>query len=535
MAGVAVSCTSAGESFEPIPRTVVIRDRMGENDSILFYFPASESSFEERIARAAERASVPNRGIEERDTTVEGARLFALETTLGTKRSFLSRRLDGSQLAPFDVFGNGSLVVRLHPWATPVSPEVLPITSDPFSAEFSIRTGQTVGYRLPPSHLVEVLGFLLGIVLFPYVVLRWAAGRIRRSSAEDVDKVHRLRVATAVVAILVPIALIAGAVALALLWVPDVVLAGLAPSLTRDAALESILGLIVFVGVYLLAMVPAYRAIGPLYRQLRGIEASPVSRATRIRLAVGLGVPFLIWVVAINVVNLQGNALVGAISDVVLLVLLLALTPVVLIRALPTRSIAGPLRSRLDALLAERGVRVRDIRVWQTRSQKVGNALVLGAVPRFRYVILTDYLLDNLAEKELEAIVAHEMGHAKQHHVLLKLLGLVAVIAVVAGGSIALSVAFEGLSEALVAIALPLAFIVGALLVQGWLGLVLERKADDYGAELIGVEPMVGALERLGAMNMMKPRTGLLWDVLNQHPGLEQRIERLRRATERSA
>src|SRR6266498_2792652 len=79
MSGLAVS-SAAAESFAPTPGTVVVRDRMGQNDSILFYFPVSEaSSAEQRIALATERAAVPNRRIEERDTSVDGARLFVLD------------------------------------------------------------------------------------------------------------------------------------------------------------------------------------------------------------------------------------------------------------------------------------------------------------------------------------------------------------------------------------------------------------------------------------------------------------------------
>jgi Zn-dependent protease with chaperone function len=64
-------------------------------------------------------------------------------------------------------------------------------------------------------------------------------------------------------------------------------------------------------------------------------------------------------------------------------------------------------------------------------------------------------------------------------------------------------------------------------LIQGALGVALERRADDYAARAIGPDPTKRALERLAEVNMVKRRTGRLWNLLAQHPGLDARVKRL--------
>lgn len=89
---------------------------------------------------------------------------------------------------------------------------------------------------------------------------------------------------------------------------------------------------------------------------------------------------------------------------------------------------AGPLRGRLAALNRQAGIQVREILVWRTEGRVI-NALVVGFVPRFRYVLLSDGLLQALREDEIEAVYAHELGHVRQHHLALRLAALLAPVA----------------------------------------------------------------------------------------------------------
>jgi STE24 endopeptidase len=111
--------------------------------------------------------------------------------------------------------------------------------------------------------------------------------------------------------------------------------------------------------------------------------------------------------------------------------------PEVLVRVLPTRVLPrSALRDRMEAMCRAHKLRFRDILIWQT-DNRIANALVMGVVPRFRYVLLSDLLLQEMNDEQIEAVFAHELGHVVHRHmiwylVFLKLLILIlALIAVV--------------------------------------------------------------------------------------------------------
>jgi Zn-dependent protease with chaperone function len=86
-------------------------------------------------------------------------------------------------------------------------------------------------------------------------------------------------------------------------------------------------------------------------------------------------------------------------------------------------------------LFQEIGEPVRDIRIWRT-GNRINNAMLLGFVSRFRYVILTDKLLSTLTTRELEMVLLHEAAHSKCQHGLKRFLML-------AGGLATLGTAFQ--------------------------------------------------------------------------------------------
>jgi STE24 endopeptidase len=164
----------------------------------------------------------------------------------------------------------------------------------------------------------------------------------------------------------------------------------------------------------------------------------------------------------------------------------------------------GRLRDRLTAYARRTKFRARDILVWPTRGQII-NAAVVGALPGFRYVLVTDALLTTLDEEEIEAVFAHEAGHARRGHILL-FFGFTAVLAL-----IGLVPGADELTDAI----LPRDVLVrGVVLIVVWLGVVLgwisrrfEQEADVYGIETIPFEkgetepaqhPFARALDRIG-------------------------------------
>ncbi len=168
----------------------------------------------------------------------------------------------------------------------------------------------------------------------------------------------------------------------------------------------------------------------------------------------------------------------------------LAAFPVLAMRILGARPMRdGPLRRRLEAYARGVGLRYRDLYVWPTRGSML-NAAVLGVGARLRCVVFTDALLERLDEEEVEAVFAHEAGHALHHHLPLFFLFTV-------GYMLALFAASRLLPPgvALVLERDPLAntgFALAGLGIYFWLlfGFVsrrLEQQADVHGLLTVGL------------------------------------------------
>jgi len=188
---------------------------------------------------------------------------------------------------------------------------------------------------------------------------------------------------------------------------------------------------------------------------------------------------------------------------------------------------AGPLRTRLERFANDTGFRFRDILLWRTGGRIV-NAAILGLLGRFRYVVLSDGLLAALKEEEVMPVFAHEVGHAKHHHVLLYLLfslSYVCLLYVIDGTFLGThSLALES-HPVLVLVGVLLLFAVYWGLVFGFLSRRFELEADVFAAEALGdTTLLVSTLERLSRIS---GRARTLWSW--RHFSIANRVEFLNR------
>src|SRR5207247_3489707 len=86
--------------------------------------------------------------------------------------------------------------------------------------------------------------------------------------------------------------------------------------------------------------------------------------------------------------------------------------PLLGLRSLPS----GPTRARIEAAARRLHFRFADLLVWPTHGSVV-NAMIVGLVPRVRFVIFTDGILDDMPPGELDAVFGHEVGHARHGHI----------------------------------------------------------------------------------------------------------------------
>ena len=157
----------------------------------------------------------------------------------------------------------------------------------------------------------------------------------------------------------------------------------------------------------------------------------------------------------------------------------------------------GELKSRVQVLMAKSGVQAREIMVWGPRSSGLLNACILGVWSRYRYVLISPSLVDELSMEETEAVMAHELGHARYGHLGFLFVMILCLSALMHPlmGSLPESWQNSPVIEVLVLISFILLYIgvfFGTIMRQ------CEREADLASAELMGTPaPLVSALEKL--------------------------------------
>src|ERR1700728_1356112 len=220
-----------------------------------------------------------------------------------------------------------------------------------------------------------------------------------------------------------------------------------------------------------------------------------------------------------------------------LFILLAQLAPVVL---LPIFYKFEPLdnedlRRRLVQLSEHAGTQVRGVYRWKlSEKSKKANAALTG-LRGTRRIILADTLLDNYAPEEIEAVLAHELGHHVHKHILKSILvqaGTTLLGFWVANWVLHYAVdrhMFEELSDfanlpllALTATALSL-LLMPALNAYSRYN---ERQADRYAFESIdSVEPFISSMNKLALQNLAE-RTPSKWieALFHSHPAISKLV-----------
>ena len=80
----------------------------------------------------------------------------------------------------------------------------------------------------------------------------------------------------------------------------------------------------------------------------------------------------------------------------------------------------GPERDHIQNFCHRQGF-TAEILLWPLFEGRVLTAGVMGISKKFRYLLLTPALINALNTEELEAVLAHEIGHVKKHHLQLYL------------------------------------------------------------------------------------------------------------------
>ena len=198
---------------------------------------------------------------------------------------------------------------------------------------------------------------------------------------------------------------------------------------------------------------------------------------------------------------------------------------------------AGPLRTEIEQFCRSQNFS-SEILYWQLFEGQVLTAGIMGFVPKFRYLLVTQALLSVLDKEELESVLAHEIGHVKKYHLILYVLLFIGFSLL--AGALAkplpflllgsdwfyrllgrLPVSPDGLLVFLSAVSLLIMMVLYFRFLFGYFIRNFERQADLYVFKAQGSSfPLIRSFEKIAAMS------GNIRDQKSWHHfGIGQRID----------
>ena len=197
-------------------------------------------------------------------------------------------------------------------------------------------------------------------------------------------------------------------------------------------------------------------------------------------------------------------------------------------------------RRRIADLCRRAGLAYADILYWPIFGGKMITAGVMGLIRKFRYILVTPSLLHLLAPEEIDAVIAHEIGHIKKKHLLFYLAFFIGymllsyaafdvlIFAIIYARPVYWFINQSGFSQTTVVSAISSLVIICLFLIYfrfifGFFMRNFERQADLYVYELFdSARPLISTLEKIASSS------GLSADRPNWHHfSISQRIDYL--------
>jgi STE24 endopeptidase len=196
----------------------------------------------------------------------------------------------------------------------------------------------------------------------------------------------------------------------------------------------------------------------------------------------------------------------------------------------------GAARTRLMALAERTGFRAKTIEVMDGSKRSGHSNAFFTGFGRFRRIVLFDTLMTQLEQEEVEAVLAHEIGHYKRGHIPKRLvtvafmqLGAFAIIAWLANAPW-FNAAFGLPAGALAPTFLLFGLLGGAVTfwfspIGHWVSRKHEYEADAFARNAMGgPAPLVGALRKMSRENLSNLTPHPLYSaVYYSHPTLIER------------
>jgi Zn-dependent protease with chaperone function len=208
----------------------------------------------------------------------------------------------------------------------------------------------------------------------------------------------------------------------------------------------------------------------------------------------------------------------------------------------------GPARNHMEEFCRQQKFRYTDIMLWPLYEGKMITAGVMGLSKRYRYLLITPALLEALTPYEMEAVLAHEIGHVKKYHLqlyLLLFLGFSLVVSLIASPLLYLllnsgffyyiinatridpetALTFWGAAPVFIIMLIYFRYVFGFFMRN------FERQADAQVFKVLGDStPLISSLEKIGWLS------GNIRDKPSWHHfGIGQRVDFLERCSRDSS
>ena len=297
------------------------------------------------------------------------------------------------------------------------------------------------------------------------------------------------------------------------------------------------LNIVLAMFLYLLLLKPFMLAIYDIMQPLLSEEETKEDfYRARLTVPIIFFPPVLFWIILEDLGLSKGMELMSEIKTLTLapffLFGLYVLSPRLFNWAWKTENANEELCQRISEISEKAQTKIAGVKIWNTFKEPLPNAAVAGLLSKFRFVYITDFLLDVFTNNQIEAVVGHELGHLRLGHVLSYLLFSINAIllAIIAKSLLIIFCPYFYVNSSLTYALEIIVFIPLFALVFTALARYCERQADLFSSAVTCKESFISSMNILKLLIGTKPKWFPKW--LLTHPEIEDRIENVNNTSE---
>jgi Zn-dependent protease with chaperone function len=200
------------------------------------------------------------------------------------------------------------------------------------------------------------------------------------------------------------------------------------PFTTELPALVNVLGITLFFAYLTVIWVTALQKYGRIFGRK---QSAPSFIAANLKINLAIILPWLLLSFASDLLQLMPLPLINNFLDspwgepTLLLIFFLILVigiPAIIVRLWNCTPLPmGQTRTMIEDFCRQQNLRFKEIMTWPLFEGQMLTAGVMGLNRHFRYLLITPALIKAMTPEEIQAVMAHEIGHVKRYHLQLYL------------------------------------------------------------------------------------------------------------------